>query len=88
MEFTLWVLWVNVFMLVFNLIMLFGLLRMKEWAIVISAIGFGLQVATWISYSISAKQINLSTMLGIIFCLGAIPILIFIYRRQKSIKES
>ncbi len=79
-----WLWWVNGFMLVFNVIMLFGLIRMQKTAYLLSAAGFLLLAVTWTANAIMLRVINLSTAAGIGACLMSLPILLRAYRKLRN----
>jgi hypothetical protein len=76
--------WVNGFMLVFDVVVLAGLIRMQKTAYLLSIAGFLLMAATWIVNSVMLRAINLSTAVGIGACLLGLPILLCAYRELRN----
>lgn len=81
---SLWVWWVNIFMLVFDAIVFVGLLRLKKTAYLFAITGFFLLGATWITNSILERAINLSTAVGIVAGALGMPILVCAYWKLRN----
>ena len=81
---SLWIWWVDIFMLAFDVVVLIGLIRMHKTAYLVAAAGFLLLALTWAVHSIVAGAINFSTAAGIAGCLLGLPILICAYRKLRN----
>lgn len=83
-EWTIWALWVHFFMFFFDLFILIGIIRMKRMIYLIFIFALLLMTTAWIIDSIMRKNINLSTLLGIVFCSMAVPVMMYLFRKLKS----
>ncbi|MBN2083858.1 MAG: hypothetical protein JW748_01445 [Anaerolineales bacterium] len=81
---SLWVWWVNIFMLVFDLVVLVGLIRMRKTAYLVAAAGFLILALTWAVNSVMEGAVNFSTAAGIAGCVLGLPILVCAYRKLRN----
>jgi hypothetical protein len=81
---SLWIWWVDIFMLVFDAVVLVGMIRMHKLGYLVAAAGLLLLALTWAVNSIMAGAINFSTAAGIAGCLLGLPILICAYRKLRN----
>jgi hypothetical protein len=72
--------WVHAFMLLFNGLVLIGLITMKKAAYRVLIAGLVLMAATWTVDAVLRREINLSTLLGIVLCTIAVPVTAVLYR--------
>lgn len=76
--------WVHAFMLLFNGLVLIGLIFMKKAAYLVLIAGLVLMAATWTVDAILRREINLSTLLGIVLCAVAVPVTAVLYRKLSK----
>jgi hypothetical protein len=79
--FTVWAFWIHVFMLAFNIVVLVGLVLRKKAAYAVFIAGLAMMAATWAIDALLRREINLSTLMGIVCCSIAVPVTAMLYRK-------
>jgi hypothetical protein len=80
-EASVWAWWVHSSMLIFNTLMLIGLIFRRRSAYLISACGLAALIVFQGMNAIITNQISILTICGWILCLLAVPMLIHSYRK-------